>query len=212
MAIYDISLPISTSLAVWPGDPPIEVSQPSHLERGDPSTLTRIAMGAHSGTHVDAPAHFVRGGLEVDRLDLSMLVGPSLVVAALEAEALSADRLAELPIPPGTTRLLLQTRNSDRWGAGAGEFYRDYVAIPADGAQWLVAQGIRLLGIDYLSIAPFDNPAATHQILLGAGIIVVEGLDLRGIRPGAYQLICLPLKLAGSEGAPARAILIDPDR
>jgi len=211
MAIHDISLPISASLPVWPGDPPIEVTQPLHLDRGDLYTLTRLVLGAHSGTHVDAPAHFIRGGLEADGLDLDTLVGPALVVEALEAELLSADRLAELPIPPGTTRLLLRTRNSDRWGSGAAELFHDYVAVPRDGAEWLVARGVRLVGIDAPSIAPSDNPVAAHRLLLGAGIVIVEGLDLRGIRPGVYQLVCLPLKLVGSEGAPARAILVDLD-
>ena len=218
MPIHDISLVISESLIVWPGDPGVKITQTSHLDKGtvpagtarcDVATVTRLDMGAHTGTHVDAPCHFVPGGLGVDALDLEILVGPALVVQALEADALSADVLEELAIPPGAERVLFRTRNSDRWVRGEREFYENFVAITEDGAHWLVERGVRLVGIDYLSVGPFDEPVPTHQILLRAGVIAVEGLNLSGIAPGVYQLVCLPLKIAGSDGAPARAILID---
>lgn len=209
MRIYDISLPISESLITWPGDPPVHLTQVSHLERGDNATVTRLDLGAHTGTHVDAPCHFVLGGAGVDTLDLNVLVGPALVVEALEAEVLTADVLAALPIPPATTRVLFHTRNSDLWARGAREFAQDFVAVTEDGAQWLVARGIRLVGVDYLSVAPFRRSAPTHLALLRAGVIVVEGLNLSGVTPGVYQLVCLPLKIVGGDGAPARAILID---
>jgi arylformamidase len=209
MQIHDISLPISESLVVWRGDPGIRMTQPSHLDRGDQCTVTRLDMGAHTGTHVDAPAHFIRGGSGVEALDLGVLVGPALVVHALEAGALSADVLEGLAIPPGTERVLFRTRNSDLWARGEQLFDEDFVAIPEDGARWLVARGVRLVGVDYLSVGPFVDVASTHQILLGAGVIPLEGLDLRGIAPGMYQLFCLPFKLVGSDGAPARAILVD---
>ncbi len=210
MSIYDISLPISESLVVWPGDPAVKITQPSHLDKGDKMTLTRLDMGAHTGTHVDAPAHFIPGGLGVDALDLNVLVGPALVIQALEADTLSADVLEQLPIPPGTERVLFRTRSSDRWARGDREFDEDFVAITEDGARWLVERAVRLVGVDYLSVAPFDELASTHQILLRAGVVAVEGLNLSGIVPGVYQLVCLPLKIAGSDGAPARVILIDP--
>jgi arylformamidase len=217
MPIYDISLPISESLVVWPGDPPIRITQPYHLNRGDSATVTRLDMGAHTGTHVDAPAHFIPGGSGVDGIDLHVLVGPALVVHAPEADALSADVLAALQIPPGTERVLFRTRNSDRWARGeresardlAPEFAEDFVAIPDGGARWLVARGVRLVGIDYLSVGPFDATAPTHRTLLRAGVVPVEGLNLSGIAPGVYQLVCLPLRIVGADGAPARAILID---
>jgi arylformamidase len=209
MRIHDISLSISESLITWPGDPGVKITQPRHLDKGDTATVTRLDMGAHTGTHVDAPAHFVPGGLGVDALDLNVLVGPVLVVQALEADALSADLLGGLAIPPGTERVLFQTRNSDRWARGEREFYKDFVAITEDGARWLVERGVRLVGVDYLSVGPFDEPVPTHQILLRAGVIAVEGLNLSGIAPGVYQLVCLPLKIAGSDGSPARAILIE---
>jgi arylformamidase len=209
MPIYDISLPISESLVVWPGDPPVRITQPSHLDRGDMSTVSRLDIGAHIGTHVDAPVHFVQGGAGVDSFNLDLLVGPARVVHALEADALSASVLQALDIPPGTERVLFRTRNSERWARGEEEFWTDYVGITDDGARWLIEQGVQLVGIDYLSVAPFDELVAPHRTLLGAGLIVVEGLDLSGVAAGVYQLVCLPLKVVGGDGAPARAILID---
>jgi arylformamidase len=208
-AIYDITLPISESLTVWPGDPPVHITHPLHLDKGDMATVSRLDMGAHTGTHVDAATHFIPGGSGVDALDLNLLVGPALVVHALEADALSAEVLAGLGIPHGTERVLFRTRNSDRWARGEKEFDRRFVAITEDGARWLIARDIRLVGVDYLSVAPFDDVAPTHRVLLGAGVIPVEGLNLSGVAQGVYQLACLPLKIVGSDGAPARAILID---
>jgi arylformamidase len=208
MPIYDISLTISESLITWPSDPGVKITQSSHLDKGDIATVTRLDMGAHTGTHVDAPCHFIPGGSGVDALDLNVLVGPALVVQALETDALSADVLRKLAIPSGTERVLFHTRNSDRWARGEREFDEDFAAITEDGAHWLVEQGVRLVGVDYLSVGPFDEPVPTHQILLRAGVVAVEGLNLSGIAPGVYQLVCLPLKIAGSDGAPARAILI----
>jgi arylformamidase len=209
MPIYDISQPISESLVVWPGDPPVRITRPAHLDRGDLMTLSRLDMSAHTGTHVDAPAHFVAGGLAVDGLALDVLVGPAWVVHTLDAGLITADLLASSAIPPGTERLLLRTRNSDRWMQGKGPFFQDYVGVTQDGAQWLLDRGVRLVGIDYLSVAAYDDTVAVHRLLLHAGVILVEGLSLGGIAPGSYRLVCLPLKLAGVEGAPARAILID---
>ncbi len=209
MTIYDVSLPISESLPVWPGDPPIRITQASHLDRGDKATVSRLDLGAHTGTHVDAPAHFIRGGAGVDSLDLEVLVGPALVVHALEAGALTARVLEGLGIPPRTERVLLRTRNSERWARGEAEFWTGFVAITEDGARWLVDRGVRLVGVDYLSVAPFNESVATHQILLRAGVVAVEGLDLSRIPPGVYHLTCLPLKLVSGDGAPARVILSD---
>ncbi len=207
--IYDVTLSISESLIVWPGNPALHLSQPHHLDRGHEATVTRLDMGAHTGTHVDAPCHFIRGGASVDSLDLDVLVGPALLVHAPEADTLSAAVLEQLSIPPGVQRVLFHTRNSDRWIRDEREFDPNFVAIAEDGARWLIERGIRLVGIDYLSIAPFDAPTPTHQALLGAGVIVVEGLALGAVPPGLYQLVCLPLKIAGCDGAPARVILIE---
>jgi len=209
MTIHDISLPISGSLIVWPGDPEVKITQTSRLDKGDTATVSRLDLGAHTGTHVDAPCHFVPGGSSVDTLDLNVLMGPALVVHVLEADALSMDVLERLRIPPGTERVLFRTRNSDLWARGEREFDEDFVAITEDGAHWLVENGVRLVGIDYLSVAAFGEPTPTHSVLLRAGVIAVEGLDLSGMAAGVYQLVCLPLKIAGCDGAPARAILID---
>lgn len=208
MAIYDISLPIGPSLPVWPGDPPVRLSQPAHLDRGDEYTLTRLDISAHTGTHLDAPAHFIPRGATVEALDLEVLMGPCRVVEVTEPGHVTAAVLDALVIPRGVARLLLKTTNSRLWAEGGAAFREDFVAVTADGAQWLVDHGIRLVGVDYLSVAPFDDGAAIHRLLLGAGVVVVEGLDLRAVAPGDYQLICLPLKIVGSEGAPARAVLL----
>jgi arylformamidase len=209
VAIYDISLSISELFVTWPGDPSISVTQVSHLDRGDHATISRLEMGAHTGTHVDAPAHFVPGGAGVDTLDLNTLVGLALVAEVRDADVLTADVLAELAIPLGTERVLFRTRNSDLWAQGRREFDENFVAISEDGARWLVGRGIRLVGVDYLSVAPFGASRPTHEMLLQAGVVVLEGLNLNGIRPGMYQLVCLPLKIEGADGAPARAILMD---
>jgi arylformamidase len=208
MALYDISLTLSPSLVVWPGDPPVTITQPASMDRGDGFSITRLDIGAHVGTHVDAPAHFVRGGAGVDQLDLDVLIGPAIVVDGRGVEALTADVLESLAIPAGSQRVLFRTRNSELWRKGQHDFDEDFVAVAADGASWLVEHGVRLVGIDYLSVAPFADSAPTHQILLAAGVIAVENLNLSEVEPGEYQLVCLPLKIAGADGAPARAVLI----
>jgi len=208
MTIHDITLPISAKLIVWPGDPPVEVKQALHIARGDNCTLSHLKMSAHTGTHLDAPAHFILGGGTVESLDLNVLIGPALVVDAGNVAHVTADILDSLPISPGTERLLIKTVNSARWAAGETSFYMPFVAVEADGAQWLVDKGVKLVGVDYLSVAPFHDVEPTHKILLGAKIIAVEGLNLHDIVPGQYQLICLPMKIAGSDGAPVRAVLI----
>jgi arylformamidase len=209
MLIHDISLPLSESIVVWSGDPPVHMSQPSHLDRGDVCTVTRLDMGAHTGTHVDAPAHFISGAKGVDSLDLDLLIGPAQVVDAGDVGLISARVLAGLSISPGTQRLIIRTRNSEQWTRGEMVFNPDLVGVAEDGARWLIENGVRLVGIDSLSVAPYDDTVPTHLALLGAGIIVVEGLDLNQIAPGTYQFVCLPLKLVGCDGAPARVVLIE---
>ena len=187
----------------------MRIVREADVNAGDEYSLSRLEMSAHTGTHVDAPAHFVPGGGGVETLPLSGLLGPALVVELLDVAEVRADGLASLAIPPGTERLLLKTRNSARWAAGETQFYEDFVAITADGAQWLVDHGIRLVGVDYLSVAPYEATTETHVILLQAGVIPVEGLNLHGISPGEYQFICLPLLLPGCDGAPCRAVLVE---
>jgi arylformamidase len=207
MKIYDITLPIDDGMTVWPGDPAVEVEQICHLDKGDSSTVTRIAMAVHSGTHIDAPGHFIPGGRSVDQIDLQLLIGPARLVDVGDAPAVTAEVLDSLDIPAGTERLLLKTRNSALWARGEKRFDESYVGVREDGAQWLVERGVRLVGIDYLSIAPFADTGPSHRILLEAQVVPVEGLALHEVPPGEYTLTCLPMKIAGSDGAPVRALL-----
>jgi arylformamidase len=210
MRTYDISLAISRDLPVWPGDPRVVLERIEKLEEGAIANVTRINMGAHTGTHVDAPYHFLGGDAPtVDQLPLQVLTGRVYVLQLPnEVDRITAQLLASLEIPPRTRRLILKTRNSLHWAQNEKTFQSDFVALSADGAQYLVERGIKLVGVDYLSVAPFDAPVQTHEILLKAGVIVVEGLDLSDISPGRYALYCLPLKLKGADGAPARVILV----
>jgi arylformamidase len=211
MIIHDISLPVSESLVVWPSDPAIHITQPSHLNKGDKATVSRLDMGAHTGTHVDAPCHFILGGAGIDSLDLNILVGPALVAEMPANGNLSAEVLKGLSIPPRTQRVLFHTSNSKLWAKGEPSFSKDFVGITADGAEWLVEFGVHLVGVDYLSVAPFGQSGPTHHTLLEAGVIIVEGLNLSSVRAGMYTLVCLPLRLVGLDGSPARAILIEDD-
>lgn len=205
--VYDISLSISNTLPVWPGDVPVQITQSAHLDRGDVATVSELHLSAHTGTHVDAPAHFVRGGASVDTLALDALLGPAWVAEVRDAPLLTVALLDALAIPAEAERVLFHTRNSALW-AGEPRFHTDFVALDEAAAQWLVAHGVRLVGIDYLSVAPFTDAIPTHRVLLEADVVIVEGLDLRGIRQGWYEFICLPLKIAGCDGAPARALLM----
>ncbi len=210
MRIYDVSLPITKDLPIWPGDPTIIIDRFSKIEAGADANVTQISMCVHVGTHVDAPFHYLgEDALTVDLLPLNMLTGRAYVLQlADEVDSINADILYHAQIPPRTRRLLFKTRNSALWSNPELKFRRDFVAISADGAQFLVEHGIRLVGVDYLSVAPFSAPIPTHRILLQAGIAVVEGLDLSKVSPGRYSMYCLPLKIAGADGAPARVILI----
>lgn len=207
--IYDITFTISPDFPVWPGDPAIRLEQIASMDAGEIANVSRLDAGVHVGTHVDAPHHFLNDGRTVEDLPLDVLTGPCRVVTLPdELEHVSAAALEAAGIPAGTERLLLRTRNRHLWAESPQAFRRDFAAITADGAEWLVAHGVRLVGVDYLSVAPFDAPVPTHRILLGAGVVVVEGLDLAAVPAGEYTLYCLPLKLKGADGAPARAILV----
>lgn len=210
MKIHDISLPIHPAMLVWPGDCQPRFPRTGDLAQGNESTVTAITFSAHTGTHVDAPNHFIAGAPGVDSLDLSVLVGPAVVVDTGEAAAISAQILAGLDIPSGCTRVIFRTANT-RADALRKPFGDDYVGLTPDGAQWLLDRGVRLIGIDYLSVGSTAQNAATHNLLLGAGVILLETLDLSAVGTGPYQLVALPLKLVGLDGAPTRALLIEPD-
>lgn len=205
----DISVGIGSGLITWPGDPPVEVRATSRLARGDAANVSELRLGTHTGTHVDPPVHFIDGAASVDRLALNVLVGEAVVAdfRGLRGEIGPAE-LEARDLPPGTARVLLATDNSEIWRRRPPEFPSEYVSLSPEGARWVVARGIRLVGIDFLSIekrASPDHP--THRALLEAGVVIVEGLDLSDVEPGRYTLVCLPLKVLGGDGAPARAIL-----
>jgi arylformamidase len=202
----DISAPINPSMPTFEGDPPVEFELVKSLARGDVCNLTRINMGAHTGTHIDAPIHFVPGGAGSETIAIDAVVGPAWVVDAREQRGpITADDLARMAIPPAETRILFRTSNSLLWEQPG--FQTGFVGLDASASEVLAGRPTTLVGIDYLSIAPFGDPTPTHVALLSAGVVVLEGLDLRAIEPGPYELLCLPLRIVGSDGAPARALL-----
>lgn len=210
MEIYDISLTLSDKLPVWPGDPKFLLERVDKIEEGANSNGSRIEMSVHIGTHVDAPFHFLGGdSATVESLSMRILTGRAYVLHLPDdVDVIDADLLQKADIPPRTRRLLFRTRNSEYWSRQEPEFQTDFVGLTAGAAQILVDRGVKLVGIDYLSIAPYKQSRPTHEILLKAGIVIVEGLNLSAVSQGRYTLYCLPLKLAGSDGAPARAILV----
>lgn len=209
MRIIDISAPLSSGMPVWPGDPAVVIRRLKDIAQGDGCTVTQISGTVHIGTHIDAPAHFIRGGATVNEIALEILMGDAVVVDAGEATAITPDVLKQFSLPADTVRLLIKTRNSRLWENPHHEFFRDFVALTPEAAQWIAAKNIRLVGIDYLSVQRFaDRDGQTHRVLLDKGVVLLEGLDLRSVFAGIYRLICLPLKISGCEGAPARAVLL----
>jgi arylformamidase len=197
MEIFDVSVPVRTGMVTYPGDPEVHLQRERSIADGASNNLTRIDMGAHSGTHVDAPVHFIDGAAGTESLPLEALVGPCVVVEVgglAESDAAAA--------PEGAERVLFKTPNSELWARD--EFPEEFARLDGAGARLLVERGVKAVGVDYLSVG--DRKA--HRILLGAGVVPIEGLDLRGIDPGEYFLVCAPLKLVGSDGAPARVFLV----
>jgi arylformamidase len=204
----DISVDLRRDMPVWPGSVAFKDGQTQTFANGDDVFVSRIEMDVHVGTHVESPLHFIPDGATLDSVPLSTFVGPAFVADLLAAEpAVGAEELEAAAIPEGTSSLLLRTENSALWASG-DQFRNDYVALTADGARWVVERGIRLVGIDYLSIAPYGESVPTHRTLLEAGIVILEGTDLRGVDPGEYELVCAPLRIVDADGAPARAFLV----
>lgn len=202
----DVSMPLFAGMPAFPGDPEFASDPLRRLERGDPYALAGLRLGSHAGTHVDAPRHFLPDGVSVDRLDLDVLCGPAVVLHVPgTAPAVGPEHLAGLP--PRTERLLLRTSNSGRWTERL-EFFPDYVGLTLDGARALRARGVRLVGIDALSVEsdPTDR-FPVHRELLAAGVPIVEGLLLGPAPAGRYEMSCLPLRLQDGDGAPARVVL-----
>ena len=205
--IYDISLTLSNDLPVWPGDPSIKLSLASSISTGADANVTFIQMGAHTGTHLDAPCHFINGESSVEDLPLDVLLGTVQVIELPDDVDLITRKVLEKQ-DIQSQRVIFKTRNTAFWKEKDGRFHKNFVAISADGAEYLVEIGIKLVGVDYLSVAPFDDGVIPHRILLGKKIIPLEGLYLEGVSAGFYELVCLPIKIKGADGSPARVLLI----
>jgi arylformamidase len=205
MPLIDISLPVREGMIVYEGDPGISITSAASLDRGDPANVSNMKLGTHTGTHMDAPLHFIAGAKGIDTLPLDLLIGPALVIEA-DADRLVEPRHLTDPRIASHSRVLLKTRNSALWDRQS--FARDYISLSLEGARLLMDRGVKLIGIDYLSIEGFGAEGhPVHRTLLGAGIVIVEGLDFRRVTPGVYELYCLPLRIAGGDGSPCRAIL-----
>ena len=206
-SIIDISLPLDSSLPIWPDSTGVAVERVRDLNKGDCVNNSHLSCDVHAGTHIDAPLHHLADGASVDQIALTDLIGEVYVIELLHTEIITREILEGLPLPGNAQKLLIKTRNSRLWEGKSNVFNPSYVALTPDAAEWIVDSGIRLIGIDYLSVEPFNTGSQTHKILLNAGVIILEGLNLFHVHPGTYELICLPIKLIGAEGAPARVIL-----
>ena len=211
MPMIDVSLPIGKDLLTWPGDPAVAVEPRKQISRGDPANVSELRIGTHTGTHVDPPAHFVEGASGIDRVPLDVLVGPALVADARGLRGpLGPEDLDSLGVPAGTQRVLLKSDNSELWRRLPTEFPSKYVCVSPEGAKWVVEAGIRLVGVDFLSVEQQEAPGhPTHVELLSNDVVIVEGLDLGDVEPGRYTLTVLPLKIVDGDGGPARAMLAE---
>lgn len=207
MKIFDISIPVNTKIIRWPGSPVPRFLKKLSLENGDLANDTTLTMNAHTGTHIDAPKHFLSNGKSIDVLPLKTFLGKVFVACLPNVKEISSKELEKLKIPRNTERVLFKTHNSSLWSDGS-KFNKNYIGITVDGARWLSKRKFKLIGVDYLSVAKFDQAVMAHQILLQKNIALLEGINLSRVKPGRYQLVCLPLKLVDLEAGPTRAILI----
>jgi len=202
----DVTVPVRNGMVHWPGDPAFHIERIHDQRKGDICTVSKLSMGAHTGTHMDAPLHFLKNAPSIDQIPLEAVIGPARVIAIQDRECIRREELERHEIE-ARGRVLFKTANSDRlWRKD--DFDEDFIFIAHDAAEYLANQGIQTVGVDYLSVGGFRQDAVeTHHALLDAGVWIIEGLDLSGVEPGLYELICLPLKLVDAEGAPARAVL-----
>jgi len=210
MPIYDLSVPISNVLPTYPGDPPIQISDWSSFAKGDNANVSALSLGAHTGTHVDAPAHFIQGMKKVESLDLEVLIGEAEVIEVPNDQLTISEDFVAAHCKPGRIRVLFKTRNSAFWSKDPTDFRADFTYVEPAAAQWLADHGVKLVGVDYLSVEKFHSPDhVVHRTLLAHEIIILEGLNLSEVPAGKYELICLPLRLRSDlgDGAPARAVL-----
>ena len=205
MKLIDVSVPLDATLANYPGNTPFVLEPIKRLARGDSSNVSTLHMSAHAGTHVDAPRHFFDDGAATEHLPLDLLCGRARVIEISTRKGITAEDLAGFDLSEDV-RVLIKTLNSRLWGSP--EFQKDFVGITGPAAKFLVDRGVKVLGVDYLSVEEFKKPGApAHHALLSAGTVVIEGLNLRDVEPGTYEMFCLPLLVVGSDGAPARVVL-----
>jgi len=207
--IYDVTLPITNSMHVWPGDPPVLLTQKSHLSRDKTHTvrLTAMDLCSHTGTHIDAPFHMIDGGKRLNEFPLDIWTGKATVFEVIGTRSIGAAELARFDWK-GVERVLFKTENSSHWQDG--KFYEEFVYLDPGGAEFLVQQGVRLVGIDYLSIDKFKSEShPTHFVLLKKDIPIIEGLNLSVVTPGEYTLVALPMNIQDADGAPARVFLMN---
>ena len=205
MKLIDVSVPLDARLATYPGNTPFSLEAIKRIANGGSSNVSTLHMSAHAGTHVDAPRHFFDQGGGIETLPLEMLCGRARVVEVTTRRSITAEDLSGVDLREDV-RVLLKTHNSRFWGSA--EFHEDFIGVTEGGARFLVDRGVKVLGVDYLSVEPYKTPGApAHHVLLGAGTIVIEGLNLRDVEPGSYEMFCLPLPIVGADGAPARVVL-----
>lgn len=210
MPIYDVTVPIFNELPTWPGDPAVEISDWRSLSAGDGANVSMLNFGAHTATHVDAPAHFIEGAAKVESLNLEVLIGEAEVIAVPEDLHAIDEEFVLAHCPPDAERILFKTRNSAFWSEPKLQFHEDFTYLDLKAAETLVQRGVKLVGIDYLSIEKFaSSKHETHLALLSRGVVILEGLNLSDVPPGRYELICLPLRLRSNlgDGGPARVVL-----
>jgi len=205
MKLIDVSVPIDAKLPNYPGNTPFTLEPIKRIARGDSSNVSSLHMSAHAGTHVDAPRHFIDQASGADAIPLEMLIGRTRVIEVTSRKGIGPDELSAVDLAEDV-RVLIKTANSRFWGTP--EFHPEYVGVTEAGARYVIDHGIKLLGVDYLSVEEFKKPGApAHHVLLGGGTIVIEGLNLRDVEPGVYEMFCLPLRIVGADGAPARVVL-----
>jgi arylformamidase len=207
MKIFDVSVPVRTRMIVYEGDPDVHIERTLTIAGGGLCNVSRLDCGVHTGTHIDAPVHFIDGAAGAEAAPLDALMGPAYVIDATDVDGdIDEAALGRLAIPANAERLIFKTKNSRLWALP--RFSPDFIGLTGGAARAIAARGVRLAGIDYLSIAPKRDPAPAHVALLGAGVVILEGLDLRRVESGWYELRCLPLLIEGADGAPARAVLL----
>ncbi len=205
MKLIDVTVPLDANLPTYPGNTAFSLDATKRIARGDSSNVSTIHLSVHSGTHVDAPRHFFDAAPGTEGLPLEMLLGRVRVIEVTSRKGIGPGELSESDLSEDV-RVLIKTHNSRLWGSP--DFHPEYVGVTESGAKYLVEHGIKVVGVDYLSVEEFKKPGApAHHILLGGGTIVIEGLNLRDVEPGVYEMFCLPLRIVGADGAPARVVL-----